>query len=320
MTRLCTFVLLLLSGLFAQNSIQASLYSCNRTASCGCSQNPVNINSRIVGGETASSHSWGWAVSIRRSTTRHFCGGSIISPNYILTAAHCVDGISLLRTDLTIAVGSDNLLDNEGQRILVAQIFMYSGYNSLTKENDIAILRLKKAISFRDRNIARICLPPASDLDATVFPQINSTLVAIGWGHTSMSGSLSNTLQQVTVNAVGNRESKCRNSIHNVDLQFCAAVNGGGKDTCQGDSGGPLMFFSNENQQWMLAGVTSYGRGCGLTDYAGVYTRASAYTKWIVSMVGDDINFEGNSAQMNTVSNIFYSGILALIILTHSFL
>ena len=80
------------------------------------------------------------------------------------------------------------------------------------------------------------------------------------------------------------------------------------------------MSFSNENQQWMLAGITSYGRGCGLTDYAGVYTRASAYTKWIVSIVGDDINFEGNSAQMNTVSNIFYSGIFTLIILTHSFI
>ena len=80
------------------------------------------------------------------------------------------------------------------------------------------------------------------------------------------------------------------------------------------------MFFSDETHQWMLAGVTSYGRGCGLADYAGVYTRASAYTKWIESIVGDDINFEENSAQMNMMSNIFYSGILAFIVLTRSFL
>jgi len=212
-----------------QYSVQATVYSCNTTAPCGCSQNEVNINARIIGGEPAASHSWGWAVSLRVPQNRHFCGGTILSPHYVLTAAHCVDDPNMSRIKLTAAIGTDTLYDNNGQRLVVSKIYKHPGWNSNTKENDIAILKLKKAIYFKDRNIAKLCLPPLTNITGIEFPWTNTKLVAIGWGSTVSDGSSSSVLRQVTVAAVGNQEPKCSNSIKNVRLQFCAAVNGGGK-------------------------------------------------------------------------------------------
>lgn len=92
-------------------------------------------------------------------------------------------------------------------------------------------------------------------------------------------------------------------------------------DTCQGDSGGPLMYYSYEFKQWMVAGITSYGRGCGLRDYAGVYTRASMYISWIKSIVGKDgVVIAGeNGANVGTMSNIFSIALLSIFTLMRSF-
>jgi secreted trypsin-like serine protease len=92
-------------------------------------------------------------------------------------------------------------------------------------------------------------------------------------------------------------------------------------DTCQGDSGGPLMYYSELYQQWMLAGVTSFGRGCGLPDYAGIYTRATMYIDWIKSTVGKDgVVFAGeNSANIGTMSNMLFIVLLSCLVLIRSF-
>lgn len=92
-------------------------------------------------------------------------------------------------------------------------------------------------------------------------------------------------------------------------------------DTCQGDSGGPLMYYSYDYNQWMLAGITSYGRGCGSSSYAGVYTRVSMYIEWIQSIVGDDgVVIAGiNSANINTLSNTLYIIILTVFVLLRFF-
>ncbi len=92
-------------------------------------------------------------------------------------------------------------------------------------------------------------------------------------------------------------------------------------DTCQGDSGGPLMYYSYDYNQWMIAGITSYGRGCGLSNYAGVYTRVSMYIDWIKSVVGKDgvVTAGENGANAGTMSNIFYITILSFLGLLRSF-
>ncbi|CAF3334871.1 unnamed protein product [Rotaria sp. Silwood1] len=112
-----------------------------------------------------------------------------------------------------------------------------------------------------------------SESEQLRYPIVNKPLVAIGWGRNCSGGSSPNTLRQVTVKTIEDTEKMCKNLIENIKLQFCAAVNGGGKGTCQGDSGGPLMHYSEKEQLWLLAGITSYGRGCALPNYATVYTR-----------------------------------------------
>ncbi|CAF2160489.1 unnamed protein product [Rotaria magnacalcarata] len=300
------FIVFVTAVVLNQYLAQANIFSCNTTAPCGCSKNAVIINSRIVGGEPAASHSWTWAVSLRVRSDIHFCGGSIISPHYVLTAAHCIDDPYISMLTITAAVGTDNLHDNVGQRITVSTIYKHPRYNKLTHANDIAILRLKKAISFQSSNIGKLCLPALNEIVATDFPMVNSDLVAIGWGKTDVADS-SNVLRQVTVTAVSSTTPKCANSIHDTKLQFCSAVNGGGKDTCQGDSGGPLMYYSNVYRQWVVAGITSYGTGCGLANYAGVYARASMYIDWIKSIVGNDgvVIMGENAANISTMSNVF---------------
>ncbi|CAF0947496.1 unnamed protein product [Rotaria sp. Silwood1] len=314
-------ILVVLCFFLNQYLVQASIYSCNTTAPCGCSRNPVVINARIVGGEVAASHSWGWAVSLRKSYSRHFCGGSILSRYYIITAAHCVDDIYLSIDELTVVVGRNNLLDDNGQRIVVSKIYVHPKWNLARHENDIAILKLKRAISFKDENVAKLCLPSLNGIVETDFPLTNSHLIGIGWGYTVPHGSVSYDLRQVTIEAVDNQESKCRNSITNKITQFCAAANGGGKDTCQGDSGGPLMYYSDIYEQWVLAGITSFGKGCGLSDHAGIYTRVTMYIDWIKSIVGKDgmMIVGENSANVSTMSTMFCIATLLFSFIMSSF-
>ncbi|CAF2489271.1 unnamed protein product [Rotaria sp. Silwood2] len=304
MIRRSAFICLVVCSYLSQYSIQATVFSCDNTASCGCSRFNANINARIVGGETAASHSWGWAVSLRISFAHNICGGSILSRYYVLTAAHCVENRVLTPSVLSIVVGADTLNSTEGQTLSLSEIFIHPNYDSRTKKNDIAILYLSKPIDFNDLNVAQICLPTVPESEQFRYPIVNRLLVAIGWGRNASGGSLPNSLRQVTVRTIGNKERTCQSIINNVEFQFCAAVNGGGKDTCQGDSGGPLMYYSEKDKLWVLAGITSYGLGCALADYAGVYTRVSLYIKWIRSIVGDDsmVTIPQNKANIDSMS------------------
>ena len=174
------FNVLLLCVLLPPTAVQGTVFACNTTAPCGCAQNRVIINTRIVGGEPSASHSWGWAVSLRIPIYGHFCGGSIISSHYILTAAHCVNDPKITSLGITAAIGTDTLNDNIGQRIAVSTIYVHPKWNANTKENDTALLKLKTAISFSDRNIAKLCLPSLKEYTAVEFPWTNTRLVAIG--------------------------------------------------------------------------------------------------------------------------------------------
>ncbi|CAF0944902.1 unnamed protein product [Didymodactylos carnosus] len=255
--------------------VTAVTYKCNPSASCGCSKNSAILN-KIVGGEIAIQQSWGWAVSIRRSGS-HICGGSVISPTFILTAAHCITN------GLSVVVGIDKLTD-KGQTRPISRIYSHPSYNTKTLENDIALLQLSSPLVLTQGTVSKVCLP--SNNVPSEYPPSGKTVVAIGWGVlASSSQSVSQSLRQVTLNSIPKSTKSCSTSLRNSVTQFCAGVNGGGKDTCQGDSGGPLMMFTRN--QWEQIGIVSYGVGCALPQYAGVYTRVSAYQQWIKSIVKD---------------------------------
>jgi secreted trypsin-like serine protease len=291
--------------------ISAIIYSCNSTADCGCSKTNANVY-KIVGGENAFPFSWGWAASLQLPFFGHFCTGSIVSPLHIITAAHCIMEKEYMEI-VNVVVGIDTLGDLDStlaQVRSVDEVFVHPEYDNSTKFHDIAVIQLNESLVFsNETSIARICLPRIEPSDReTEYPANSASLVAIGWGLLSADAeSIPDDLhlQQVTVKAVSVDDETCTEFIANSSFQFCAGENGGGKgkkvhfhhlielylihnlDTCQGDSGGPLMRFESAQKQWVLAGVTSFGLGCGDPRYSGVYTRASAYRKWLQLVISD---------------------------------
>lgn len=237
------FIAILLGFLLLLAPVEPTTYSCDHTAPCGCSQNDVVID-KIVGGEAAPSSTWDWAVSLRDFEDDHFCGGSVVSASYVITAAHCVDNELTILLGMTVAVGMNRLDESStvGQVRKVARVIRHPQYTASTHANDIALLVLESPLDISAyRSTARLCLPRLSqEHQVTMYPPNESTLVAVGWG-TLYSGATSspNSLQQVTIHEVPTDHQICSPSLHYPDLQFCAGIYGGGKGN---------IMFSNDLQ------------------------------------------------------------------------
>jgi trypsin len=209
--------------------ISTTTYTCDPTLSCGCSESSTTVTARIVGGEAAANHAWGWAVSFQLYGEQR-CGASLLTSDSAVTAAHCVYGILDQISSLSIVVGT-NYLDGTSNETMqerqIIQININPLYDPNNYTNDIAILRFSPLNISSGSNLAFICLPHANQ---DPF-QINSSLVAIGWGVTyENSNTVSNYLQQVTVLAFSSTSPDCLESgLVSSTLQFCAGVYGGGK-------------------------------------------------------------------------------------------
>jgi len=131
-------------------------YSCRVRAPCGCSIKQA-ILAKIMGGKAVRTRSWGWLVSLTRySDHEHFCGGSILSSSWVLTAAHCVSDMNA--SDIIINAGS-NKLNQSTQKRRVAKIVSHPYYNPDTYVNDIALIQLSSSLDMTDPDVAKICLP-----------------------------------------------------------------------------------------------------------------------------------------------------------------
>jgi secreted trypsin-like serine protease len=210
---------------------ETTTYSCNPTTSCGCTQNPtVNVNARVVGGETAPSGTWGWMASLRFGSS-HRCGAAIISSEYIVTAAHCVDDINSSNMRSLSVLAGTNLRtgfdSNTAQTRTVLAVRSHPSFVSGNSRYDIAIIRVSPFRFGSDSPLRIICLPNA---DQDVFTTGDS-LVAIGWGRlTEGSVGLPVQLQQVTVSAMATGSADCvRAPILDGSSQICAGLPQGGK-------------------------------------------------------------------------------------------
>ncbi|XP_020833096.1 acrosin-like [Phascolarctos cinereus] len=273
------------------------------TCSGLCGQRPLvsNIGNRIVGGADASQGAWPWIVSIQvqywnGSYRKHICGGSLIAPNWVLTAAHCfgdqAKNYNLWRFMIAardIQIGwIHGALDSRVQERKPVKIILHEQYNEHFMKNDIAVVQLDRPIVCGD--LIRIaCLPRTSE---PLFTSKEKCAIA-GWGLTAEGGTPPKTLQEAEVNMIDTRT--CNGSrwyygaIHTSNL--CAGYVEGKIDTCQGDSGGPLMCKDPYSGTYVVVGVTSWGSGCAQAYRPGIYTSTWHFLDWISSKIGSDISY-----------------------------
>ncbi|XP_031416590.1 serine protease 27-like [Clupea harengus] len=247
-----------------------------------CGQPP--LNTRIVGGEDAPAGAWPWQASFHRND-RHFCGGSLINKDWVMSAAHCFSSTN--PSGLVVYLGRQNQQGSNSNEVsrTVSQIIRHPDYNSVTSDNDVSLLRLSSSVTFTNF-IRPICLAAA---DSTF--NSGTTSWVTGWDKPqSLSLPFPQTLQEVDVPVVGNSDCQraySSNSISITNNMVCAGLLGqGGKDSCQGDSGGPLV--SKQGSVWVQAGVVSFGIGCALAEFPGVYARVSQYQSWINTRITSD--------------------------------
>jgi secreted trypsin-like serine protease len=245
-------------------------------------QEPVTSSTQeIVGGTNTTIAANPWQVSLQSSSGSHFCGGSVLNENWILTAQHCVKSGSTISKPGRILAGSTTR-NGTGQVRTVAEVVVYPGYVTPEEGKDVALLRLSTPLDLSGANVKAIPMVTAADASAGVT---NSGVVSrvTGWGALrSGSSSLPTTLQTVDVNLITNASAQSSYPDETITADQLGAA-APGKDSCQGDSGGPLTVLKNGTR--VLAGVVSWGYGCADARYPGMYARVSSFESWISSKI-----------------------------------
>ncbi|XP_078141870.1 transmembrane protease serine 9 [Centroberyx gerrardi] len=239
---------------------------------CDCGVRPALGSHRIVGGVTARRGEWPWIGSLQYQRL-HRCGATLIHSKWLLTAAHCFKS-DASPSSWSVSLGSV-LRSGVGALVIpIQRVILHPAFNGTSMDNDVALLELAVPAP-RSYTIQSVCLP--SPVHRFLK---NAECYITGWGSMREGGSLTNLLQKAAVNIID--QTDCQQSYGNVltPSMMCAGYMEGGRDTCLGDSGGPLTCRQLSGQ-WFVAGVTSWGHGCGRMGYPGVYTRVTTVREWI---------------------------------------
>ncbi|XP_074004317.1 trypsin I-P1-like [Numenius arquata] len=226
---------------------------------------PINADDdddKIVGGYTCPENSVPYQVSL--NSGYHFCGGSLINSQWVLSAAHCY------KSRIQVQLGKHNLELTESTQQLInsAKVIRHSGYSSYTLDNDIMLIKLSTAAQL-NRAVQTVPLPTSCVATGT-------TCLISGWGNTLSSGSYyPDTLQCLQAPVLSQTDCEEAYPRKITKNMMCVGFLEGGKDSCQGDSGGPVVCNGE------LQGIVSWGIGCAQKGYPGVYTKVCNYVSWI---------------------------------------
>lgn len=237
----------------------------------------------VIGGQPAHVKDSPWVVALSsrdrfgESRAGQFCGGVVVAPKKVLTAAHCLSRAALgvdvagLR-DLRVIAGRDALPGAGGKEIPVRETWANPGFNPITNAGDLAVLTLAEALPEKS------VVPMAGSGDAGYAPGTEAAVY--GWGDTTGNNDYASSLRAAKVSvlpdaACAQAYSGGGNGTYDASTMLCAGELLGGHDACQGDSGGPLVARGR------LIGLVSWGDGCAKAGSPGVYTRISAAIGWM---------------------------------------
>ncbi|UUN29597.1 serine protease [Streptomyces sp. FIT100] len=248
---------------------------------------PASADSVVIGGRPVRSVDSPWVVAVSSRDrfggmrAGQFCGGVVVAPTKVLTAAHCLSREVLGAPaeqvrDLQVIAGREQLLGSGGQEIPVQEAKVAPTYDPRTNSGDLAVLTLSKAL-------------PASQVIGTAGQgdtayRTGTAAEVYGWGDTTGAGTYAYALRVAPVQVLA--DDVCARAYpggvggrYEPATMLCAGDEKGGHDACQGDSGGPLVAGGR------LIGIVSWGSGCGRADSPGVYTRVSA----VLRSMGDKL-------------------------------
>ncbi|XP_030060873.1 chymotrypsin B [Microcaecilia unicolor] len=247
------------------------------SATYGCGvpaiQPVVTSFARIVNGEEAVPGSWPWQVSLQNSLSLHFCGGSLISEYWVVTAAHC----SVTKSNFVVLGEHDRRSNIEAiQKLKVAQVFTHPKWNIKTIENDIALIKLATPAVITN-TISPVCLAASGEKYES-----GTRCVTSGWGKTRYNAlTTPPKLQQTALPLLTNAECQEHWGSNISDVMICAGA--AGSSSCMGDSGGPLVCESND--AWSLVGIVSWGSSTCSTTIPAVYARVTELRDWVDQII-----------------------------------